>query len=106
VAGSVTADEVLQHLVDVDFPADKDALVAAAERHGAGDEVVRAIRAVPPVDYRNKDEVVRSLRLDPAPHRDPGLASEQARQDAQPGIAEHLRDPQHDRVKGPERTTP
>jgi len=105
VADTVTADEVLHHLVDVDFPADKDALVAAAGRHGAPDEVVRAIRAIPPVDYRNKDEVVRSLRLDPAPHRDPGRAAQQARQDSAPGIAEHERDLQQDRVAGEQRRT-
>jgi hypothetical protein len=105
VAYAVTADEVLRHLVDVDYPADKDALVAAAERHGAPEEVIRAIRAIPPVDYRGKEEVVRSLPSDPAPHRDPGRAAEQARADSKPGVAEHLRDPQHDRVTGEERRT-
>lgn len=62
------------------------------------------MRAIPPsVDYRNKDEVVRSLRLDPAPHRDPGAAAEAARADSRPGIAEHERSPQHDRITGAER---
>ncbi len=32
MSDSVTAQEVLDHLVDVDYPADKDALVAAADQ--------------------------------------------------------------------------
>ena len=83
MSDSVTAQEVLGHLVDVDYPADKYALVAAAEAHGASTEVVRALRAIPPsVGYRNDDEVVRSLRLDPAPGRDAGTAAQQARYDS------------------------
>jgi hypothetical protein len=106
VSDSVTAQEVLGHLVDVDYPADKYALVAAAEAHGASTEVVRALRAIPPsVGYRNDDEVVRSLRLDPAPGRDAGTAAQQARYDSKPGIAETSRDPQQDRVRGEDRRT-
>ena len=99
MADAVTADEVLSHLTDVDYPADKDTLTAAAERAGASEAVLRAIRAIPPVDYRNRDEVVRSLRLDPAPERESGA---QARAHA-PGVAQALRDPQEDRVKGEDR---
>jgi hypothetical protein len=106
VSDSVTADEVIRCLGEVDYPADKDALVAAAERAGASPEVVRALRAIPPsVDYRNDDEVVRSLRLDPAPGRDPDTAAQQARYDSKPGVAETSRDPQDDRVKGEDRRT-
>jgi hypothetical protein len=106
VSNSVTADEVLRYLGEVDYPADKDTLVTAAERAGASPEVVRALRAIPPsVDYRNDDEVVRSLRLDPAPSRDPGTAAQQARYDSKPGIAETSRDIQEDRVKGEDRRT-
>lgn len=100
VADAVTAQEVLAHLNDVDYPADKDALVSAAERAGGSEEVVRALRAIPPVDYRNRDEVVRSLRLDPAPGHDRGA---QARADTPPGVADAVADPQVDRVKGAER---
>jgi len=71
VADSVTADEVLAHLTEV--------------------------------DYRSKDEVVRSLHLDPAPNRPPGSAADQARYDNKPGIAESSRDRQDDRVKGADR---
>lgn len=106
MSGSVTAQEALGHLVDVDYPADKDALVASAEAHGAPEVVVRALRAIPPsVDYRNDDEVVRSLRLDPTPGRDAGAAAEQARYDSKPGTAETSRDPRQDRVMGEDRRT-
>jgi hypothetical protein len=86
VSVSVTAQEVLGHLVDVDYPADKAALVAAAEAHGAPDEVVRALRAIPPsVDYRNDDEVVRCCDWTPSPdakptprHRRPAMTASPA----------------------------
>ena len=100
MAGAVTADEVMGHLTDVDYPADKDALLAAAERAGASEEVLRAIRAVPPVDYRSREEVVRSLRLDPAPDVEPGAA---ARAEAPRGVSQASRAPQEDRVKGEQR---
>ena len=48
----VTVDEVLHVLRDVDFPATKDDLVEAARAAGASEEVLRALRAVPPVEYR------------------------------------------------------
>ncbi|MGY1708773.1 DUF2795 domain-containing protein [Geodermatophilus sp. SYSU D00758] len=94
MADAVTADEVMGHLTDEDHPAGKDPLLADAQRRGAGAEVLKAIRAVPPVDYRSRDEVVRSLRLDPAPHQEPG---QQARA-APPGVSQASRAPQEDRV--------
>jgi Protein of unknown function (DUF2795) len=98
---AVTADEVLRHLGDVDHPADEDTLVASAERAGAPEEVVKSFRAVPPgFDHRNRDEVVRSLRLDPGASQEPGDA---ARYDSKPRIAQSSRDPQHDRVTGEDR---
>ncbi|WP_198588125.1 DUF2795 domain-containing protein [Geodermatophilus chilensis] len=102
MADAVTADDVMRHLTDVDYPADKETLLAEAERRGASPEVVKAIRAVPPVDYRNRDEVVRSLRLDPAPHAEPG---QQARASAPPGVSQVSRTPQQDRVAGEDRRT-
>lgn len=102
MGAAVTADEVMGHLTDVDYPADKDALVAAASERGAPEEVLRAIRAIPPVDYRNDDEVVRSLRLDPSPGDEPG---QQARAEAPRGVSQASRDPQEDRIKGEQRRT-
>lgn len=100
---AITPEQVLGYLAEVDYPADKDALLRAAERSGAPDEVLRSLRAMPPVDYRSRAEVVRSVHLDPAAGRPAGLAAEQARMDAPPRIAEHMRTPQEDRVKGPRR---
>ena len=64
---AITPDQVLRYLADVDYPADKDTLVTTAERAGAPDGVLRSIRAIPPVEYRSRAEVVRSVRVDPAP---------------------------------------
>jgi hypothetical protein len=93
VTEAITPDTVLGYLEDVDYPADKDTLLAAAERAGAPDAVLRSIRAIPPVDYRSRAEVARSVRVDPDPGRDPSRAAVQARTDAPPGVAEHMRDP-------------
>lgn len=50
-------------LVDVDYPADKDTLVDCARRACADDQTLLALRAMPPVDYRNIDEVLRSADM-------------------------------------------
>jgi hypothetical protein len=50
-----------------DFPAHRDDLVAAAER--AGDEqTARAIRAIPPVEYGSRADVLASVPLDDDDH--------------------------------------
>jgi len=49
----------------VDFPASKQALVEHAERGGADDDTVKALRALPLGDYRNHEEVLRSVPLPP-----------------------------------------
>jgi hypothetical protein len=103
VTDAVTPEQVLDYLADVDYPADKDALVSAAERSGAPGEVLRSLRAIPPVDYRSRAEVVRSVRVDPAPGRPARLAAEQARMDTRAGVAEHMRSPQADRITGARR---
>ena len=91
---AITPETVLGHLADVDYPADKEALLTAAERAGAPAEVLKAIRAMPPVEYRSRAEVARSVRTDPGAGRDPGPAAAPARAaDVRPRIAEHLRDP-------------
>jgi hypothetical protein len=60
-----TAEDVVEYLTNVDFPASRDALVQAAEQDGAPEDVVKALRAMPPVDYGNKDEVMRSAHTEP-----------------------------------------
>jgi hypothetical protein len=60
-----TAEDMVEYLTNVDFPASRDALVQAAEQDGAPEDVVKALRAMPPVDYGNKDEVMRSAHTEP-----------------------------------------
>jgi hypothetical protein len=88
-----SADELRDALVDADFPATPDALAAYAGEAGARAEVVRALRALPPVDYGNVEEVVRSARLDPEPGRSAARRADQARERREnPRLAEHMRD--------------
>jgi hypothetical protein len=63
-AGFGDADAVKAALVDADYPATKDELVQYAEVAGANEPTVKALRAMPPVDYRNLDEVLRSADFD------------------------------------------
>lgn len=57
-------DDVLYFLDEVDFPASKDELIEAAGARGAPAQVLKALRAMPPVDYGNREEVARSARTD------------------------------------------
>lgn len=88
------AREVLRALDDVDFPADKDTLVRAAQVAGASEEVVRALRAIPPEEYENRDQVAHSVRVDPDSDLDhsPAQRAEQARLGGKPGQSQHLRE--------------
>ena len=89
----ITPEDVLRYLKDVDYPAGKEALVDAAERVGAPEAVVRSLRAIPPVEYRNPAEVRRSVPVDPGAGRSASRAAEQARTQAPAGVAEHMREP-------------
>ena len=86
-------DRVAQALEDLDFPADKDAIVAHARSRGAGDETVRLLRALPLAVYRNISEIRSSVPLDPAEEegRTEDQRAEQARS-GHTGVAEYLRD--------------
>jgi hypothetical protein len=86
--------EVLRAVKDATFPAGKDELLRAARRSGASDEVVAALRGVPPEQYANKEDVARSVRVDPDSDlgHSPAQRAEQARQGGKPGQAQQLRD--------------
>lgn len=86
--------EVLGALKDVDFPAGKEQLVTAARTAGASDEVVKALRGIPPEEYSNREEVARSVQVDPDSDlgHDATQRAEQARQGGKPGLSQHLRD--------------
>jgi hypothetical protein len=62
---SATFSEVQDLLEDLDFPAEKDHIVAHAEARGAaGDSpALKALRALPPEVYRDISEVRSSVVL-------------------------------------------
>jgi len=86
--------DVLGALKDVDFPVGKDELVAAARSAGASDEVVKALRGIPPERYASREEVARSVRVDPDSDlgHNPAQRAEQAREGGKPGLSQHLRE--------------
>jgi hypothetical protein len=47
----------------VDFPANKQDLLEAADRNGCDDETVRALRAIPPETYTNVRQVTASVTI-------------------------------------------
>jgi hypothetical protein len=67
-------------LVDVDYPVGKQALLEHARRNGADGDVLAVLRALPPVEYGNFAEVLRSVDTEEATgqsaaRRRPGHAS-------------------------------
>ncbi|SDD11749.1 DUF2795 domain-containing protein [Actinokineospora iranica] len=71
MSASTTRDRLKEALNEVDFPASKDDLLAAADERGDGN-TIRALRAIPPVEYANLAEVFASVAFDddksPRPH--------------------------------------
>ena len=53
--------------------------------------MLRALRALPPVDYANDAEVARSAAVDPAPEVGPAQRAQQARDKRRQRVAQHLR---------------
>jgi hypothetical protein len=90
----VNRDEVLDALKSTDFPATKDDLLRTAQAAGASDDVLKALRAILPEEYASRDEVARSVPVDPSADRDlsPGQRAGQARLGGKPGLSQHLRD--------------
>ncbi|MCG5216323.1 DUF2795 domain-containing protein [Streptosporangium sp. KLBMP 9127] len=56
-------------LSDADFPANKAALLAHAERSGAPDPVLEAVGSLPEMHYSNVSEVAQALGLGVGQHR-------------------------------------
>ena len=85
------AHQLKMALRDVDYPAGKEELIRAAEVAGAPEEMIRALRAIPPEVYRNRREVARSIPGDPAEELGvtPAQRAEQARERRRHG-GEHL----------------
>jgi hypothetical protein len=83
-------DDVLRYLSGLDYPAGKDDVVREAEREGAPPDVLRALRALPPVDYANGAEVARSAKIEAAPEVDRSQRAAQARE-PHTRVSQHLR---------------
>jgi hypothetical protein len=92
--GVKSLDELYATLRDAHFPATKDELIQAATAAGAPEDVIHALRAIPPEQYRNKEEVGRSVQIDPAAERflTPGQLAEQSRLGGEPGLGQVERD--------------
>jgi hypothetical protein len=88
----VTNDEVRPYLETVDFPATREAIVREAERLGAPEPVLKALRGMPPVDYHNKEEVLRSAKTRIAVET-PAEKGAKARDHRHQRVAEYLRHP-------------
>ncbi|MEU2927238.1 DUF2795 domain-containing protein [Streptomyces sp. NPDC007251] len=86
--------EVLAAVKDVSYPADKEHLVEAAREAGASDEVLKALRGIPAEQYTGREDVARSVRVDPDSDLDRTAAqrAEQAREGGKPGLSQHLRE--------------
>ena len=85
------AHQLKMALRDVDYSAGKEELIRAAEAAGTPEDVMRALRAIPPEVYRNRAEVARSIPADPAEELEvtPAQRAEQARERRRHG-GEHL----------------
>ncbi|MEU7620693.1 DUF2795 domain-containing protein [Micromonospora rifamycinica] len=83
--------EVLRYLSGLDYPAEKDAVVRQAEREGAPPDVLRALRALPPVDYANDAEVARSAAIEAASEISTAQRARQAKTRRPQRVAQHLR---------------
>ncbi|GAB2481805.1 DUF2795 domain-containing protein [Nocardiopsis aegyptia] len=69
-------DGLRQILDAMDFPADKDAIVERALAADGDEELVSALRAMPPADFYEPNEVLRAV---PLPESEPGSHTESAR---------------------------
>ena len=83
--------DVLQYLEALDYPAQKDDVVREAEREGAPPEVLKALRALPPVDYADGNQVARSAHIDAAPELNRSQRAAQARDKRHMRVSQHLR---------------
>lgn len=50
-------------LDNVNFPANRDDLLAAAERNGCNDETIHALRAIPPEIFTNVAQVTACVTI-------------------------------------------
>lgn len=60
---ATSIDRLRIALAEADYPASKDELVETALRAGADEQTVQALRAMPPVEYSNFDQVSGSVPM-------------------------------------------
>jgi hypothetical protein len=84
--------QMQEALRDIDFPADKDTILAHVLEYTSDSGVLRLARTLPPEVYRNMSEVRSSVRLDPSIEEGltPGQKAAQARSHNK-HVAEYLR---------------
>jgi hypothetical protein len=87
----VTSEEIRPYLKTVDFPATRDEIVHEAQRLSAPEPVLKALRGMPPVDYHNKEEVLRSAKTKIGVET-PAEKGAKARDHRHQHVAEYLRD--------------
>jgi hypothetical protein len=87
----VTDAHLRAHLNAVDFPAGRDDILRQAHREDAPPEVLAALRALPPVDYRDMDEVLRSARGTAGPEPDAAQRAARNRDRRHQRVARDLR---------------
>ena len=85
---------VKEALSSADFPASKEELLTHVESYSADEAVVRALRAIPPVQYDNIGEVIQSVPMSKGSEEgqsDSDKTQEQ-RHNTNSGLAEHQTD--------------
>ncbi|OBI20262.1 hypothetical protein A5712_17955 [Mycobacterium sp. E2327] len=63
MVASTTRSQLRKCLNDVDFPANKQDLLDAADRNGCDDDTVRVLRGIPPETYNNVAQVASSVTI-------------------------------------------
>ena len=93
MSASTTHQQLRRALGDVDFPAGKDRLVDRALANGADEQTVRALRSIPPVEYRSLSEVLSSVPLrDEQDVAQSGQQAQARRTHTKLGLAESVKD--------------
>lgn len=93
MSATTTISELKKALSDVDFPATKNDLLDHAQRNSHDEGTVRAIGALPQVDYAKIDDVIASIELTDVggPGEDTAKAAA-LRHHEKSGLAERNRD--------------
>lgn len=81
-------------LGQVSFPAEKEQILERAAALDADEEIMGALRAMPPVAYDRPDEVLRSVPMDQSgtDARKESHRAAQRQEHTKPGLAETMKD--------------